>query len=142
MGGPWGWSGIVLMCTGAPLLLIVHTVIYWVALGKNRARQIDASDYYLTERTSKALVLYFAAHFLFQVFLPDGGELGLERSIAEKLFGIAPETSEKLILLLAAVTVVLLIAVTTLVCMEPTEFQSIRELVDLDYRSDDDSVQT
>lgn len=122
MGGPGGWGTIIFMGTVSPVLLIVHAVLFCVALGKNRKRDIlRPNDYYLTATTSKALSFYYASHFLLQIFMDDGGDQGTMGSIAENHLGMSGKVADDLGGFFLIATLLLLILVTVLICREPAE---------------------
>lgn len=130
MGGAGGWGAFILMWTAAPVYLLYHLILFVVAFRTNKANHdSDISDYHLPRVTCNVLVAYYLCHFIWQLFMNDGGDQGPMGSIMMNHFGVSQSANELVfgIFMFAILGLSLLLAIL-ICCVDTRAAQSFEQI--------------
>lgn len=99
-------------------------------------------EYQLKRGASYALLIYYATHFAFQLFLGDGGDSFTNPGIASVVFGLSGNAADKCSAFLLGMITALIIVLLQVVCFEPKLLwmEDIAPLVQLDQPEPDGGI--
>jgi uncharacterized membrane protein len=84
-GGPGGWGAMMLMVTAAPVFCVYHLILFGMALQSNSRHHSEPSEYHLSQRTSRVVLVYYLCHLGFQLLMDDGGDQDSMGSVMQHL---------------------------------------------------------